>query len=183
MIECAAAAPTRTVMERASRLARTLLATATRLRPTVCPPVARRGRTLLALAALGAMLAAACLPNAQTLQSATLLDELTAARAGFVAATPEQAQSACDIVGNVQTRLYGEPGLTSVQPTWSQLRAAAEALQAVCGQTTLLAAASGDSPALSAGRQRWQVGVQRELGVACDYLRTAAESLGRPRPC
>ncbi len=141
-------------------------------------------RALLTAVVLASIaLTTGCLPNPQTTQSVELLDRLTAARADFQAATPEQTQSACDTVGDVQTRLYGEPGLTSIQPTWSHLRAAAEALQAVCGQSTLLGHATGDSPALADGRQRWQAGVQRELGVACDYLRTAALSLARPRPC
>jgi hypothetical protein len=129
------------------------------------------------------VLSAACLPNPQVAQSAELLDRLVAARAGFVVQTADATQAACDTVGDVQTRLYGEPGLTGVQPAWSSLRDAAEALQAVCGQRMLLQLATGDSAALVAARQRWQSGVQREIGVACEHLRTAAQALGRSSPC
>src|ERR671935_1751522 len=102
----------------------------------------------------------ACLPNAQVAQSVELLDRLAAARTGFLLQTADASQQACDTVGDVQTRLYGEPGLTGVQPAWSSLRAAAEALQAVCGQRMLLELATGDSAALAEARQRWQSGVE-----------------------
>src|SRR5438046_1673722 len=85
----------------------------------------------------------ACLPDPHLAQLNTLLDQLDSARAGFSA---HDVQSPCDAVGETQTRLYGEPGLTSIQPAWSSLRDAAQALQAVCGQATLLRQAT--SPAV-----------------------------------
>jgi hypothetical protein len=121
------------------------------------------------------------LPDPHTAQLSDLLDRLVAARAGFIA---QDTQAACDAVGATQTRLFGEPGLTSIQPTWSSLRDAAEALQAVCGQATMLRQATSPSPASEAARQRWQAGIQRELGVACQYLKGAAQALGRgASPC
>jgi hypothetical protein len=83
----------------------------------------------------------------------------------------------------VQTRLFGEPGLVDVQPGWTQLRDAADALQAVCGQTALLAQPSTDSPAIVQARVRWQAGIQREMALACDHLRHAAAALDRASPC
>ena len=124
-------------------------------------------------------LAAGCLQSPQRVQSIDLLDQLVDAR-DTVAQHP---QLGCDLVGNVQTKLYGEPGLTTVQPAWTNLRAAADALQTVCGQTTLLAQPFNDSPATRLARQRWQQGIQRETGIACDHLRTAAAALGRSAPC
>jgi hypothetical protein len=137
-----------------------------------------------ALLGLGALLlgTAACLPSPQVHQLNDLLDRLATARTDF--ADPHLLQPACDAVGDVQNRLYGEPGLTSVQPAWSTLRDAAAALQAVCGQATLLRQATAPSAASEQARQRWQAGVQRELSVACDHLRAAAQALGRTaRPC
>jgi hypothetical protein len=123
--------------------------------------------------------AAGCLQSPQRVQSVELLDQLVDAREKF----GQQQQQACDVVGNVQTRLYGEPGLTNVQPAWANLRDAADALQAVCGQSTLLAQAFNDSPATRQARQRWQQGIQREVGIACDHLRNAAAALDRAAPC
>jgi hypothetical protein len=123
--------------------------------------------------------AAACLQNPQRVQSIDLLEQLVDARSKFA----QQPQQACDLVGNVQTRLYGEPGLTNVQPAWANLRDAAEALQAVCGQSTLLAQPFNDSFATRQARERWQQGIQREVGIACDHLRNAAAALGRSAPC
>ena len=60
---------------------------------------------------------------------------------------------------------------------------AADALQAVCGQGTLLSEATNDTPAIKEARQRWQARIQREIGVACDHLRDAANALGRNPPC
>jgi hypothetical protein len=124
-------------------------------------------------------LAAGCLADPQRAQSVDLLLQLTGAREQFA----QQPREACDVVGNVQTRLYGEPGLTNVRPAWANLRDAAAALQAVCGQSTLLAQPFNDSTATRQARERWQEGIQREIGVACDHLRNAAAGLGRSAPC
>jgi hypothetical protein len=120
-----------------------------------------------------------CLADPQKVQSVDLLNQLARAREQFA----DQPQLACDVVGDVQTRLYGEPGLTAVQPAWANLRDAAAALQAVCGQSTLLAQAFNESAASQQARQRWQQGIQREIGIACDHLRDAAAALGRAAPC
>jgi hypothetical protein len=135
----------------------------------------------VALAGLALLLLGGCLANPQRDEAGQLLDQLTHARAQIAdASAPLEA---CTTVGDVETRLYGEPGLVGVQPAWSQLADAAHALQAVCGQATLLAQPSLDSAAVAAGRQRWQQGIQRELGVACDHLRAAAAALDRGAGC
>lgn len=129
------------------------------------------------------VLLAGCLADPQKLQSVDLLDRLTSAREMFAGQPPSVAE-ACKVVGDVQTRLYGEPGLVEVQPAWTALRDAASALHAVCGQSTLLAEPSNnDSLTLVQARARWQLGIQREMGVACDHLREAAAALGRPAQC
>jgi hypothetical protein len=122
---------------------------------------------------------AGCLQSPQRVQSTDLLEQLIEARDKFA----QQPQLGCDLVGNVQTKLYGEPGLTNVQPAWTNLRDAADALQAVCGQSTLLAQPFNDSLATRQARQRWRDGIQHEVGVACDHLRNAAAALGRSAPC
>jgi hypothetical protein len=127
-------------------------------------------------------LVSGCLADPHRAQSVDLLDQLTSAR-GIVADQPSRADEACNMVGDVQTRLFGEPGLVDVQPAWSQLRDAAAALQAVCGQTALLAQPSTESPAMVQARARWQAGIQREMALACDHLRQAAVALGRGTPC
>jgi hypothetical protein len=128
------------------------------------------------------LLLTGCLAEPQRVQSAGLLEQLVMARAMF-GEQPPRTDAACDVVGDVQTRLYGEPGLSEVRPAWPALRSAAEALQAVCGQSTLLGQPGNNSLALTQARQRWQQGVQREIGVACDYLRVAAVALSRATPC
>jgi hypothetical protein len=102
---------------------------------------------------------------------------------GIFAEQPTRANDACNMVGDVQTRLFGEPGLIDVQPGWTELRDAADALQAVCGQTALLAQPSTDSPAMVQARIRWRVGIEREMALACDHLRQAAAALERGAPC
>src|SRR5205814_439634 len=134
--------------------------------------MARAGR-LVIVGGLALWCASACLPDPHLAQLNTLLDQLDSARAGFSA---QDVQSPCDAVGETQTRLYGEPGLTSIEPAWSSLRDAAQALQAVCGQATLLRQATSPSVASEAARQRWQAGIQRELGVACEHLGAAAQA-------
>jgi hypothetical protein len=130
---------------------------------------------------LAALLMSACVANPQRDQSAQLLDQLARARQELLQASA--SQPTCSAIGDVETRLYGEPGLVSVQPAWSDLADAAHALQAVCGQLTLLARPSLDTPATTAARQRWQQGIQRELGLACDHLRAAGAALDRNVVC
>jgi hypothetical protein len=141
-----------------------------------------KGVTVLLLVSCLALLTAACLPDPQRGQMAQLLDQLTTARGMFADQGP-RLEEACNMVGDVQTRLYGEPGLVDVRPAWPELRDAADALHAVCGQGRLLAQPSTGSAAMEQAQQRWQQGIQREMGVACDHLRAAAAALQRPTPC
>jgi hypothetical protein len=125
-----------------------------------------------------------CLADPHRLQSTVLFERLVDARQQFLASSTEVSiDEACVIVGDVQTRLVGEPGLTNVSTTYTPLRRAAEALQAACGQSTVLVLATADTAASNDARHRWQAGIQRELGLACDYLRAAAVVLDRPTPC
>lgn len=126
-------------------------------------------------------LSAGCLVSPRRTQTLSLLDQLDDARSLF-REQPPRFEEACTEVGDVQTRLYGEPGLHD-QPGWTRLRDAANALNSVCGQDTLLAQPSTGSPAMQAAQARWQQGIQRELSVACDHLRAAATELGRANPC
>jgi hypothetical protein len=130
---------------------------------------------------LACLLLSGCLPDPHRQQTGDLFDQLNQARQQLAA--PTASAEACPTVGDVVTRLNGEPGLIDIQPAWSQLAQAADALQAVCGQTRLLAEPSIDSAAARAARQGWQAGIQRELGVACEHLRAAAAALARPEPC
>ena len=135
------------------------------------------------LAALAVVwLAAGCLPDPQRVQSVTLFDQLVSAHA-TLSVRPIQPEPACTTVGDVQTRLTGEPGLVDVRPAWPALHQAAQALQAVCGQNIMLSQPSTDSAAIAQARQRWQQGIQREVVVACDHLRVAAAALDRSTPC
>jgi hypothetical protein len=127
-------------------------------------------------------LSAGCLPDAQRVQSVALLDRLVAAQAMF-GEQPPRVDAACELVGTVQSRLTGEPGLVDVRPAWPALRDAAGAMQAACGQSTMLNQPTTGSVALTQARQRWQQGISREVGVACDHLRDAAAALERARPC
>jgi hypothetical protein len=141
----------------------------------------RRARRLAV--AIGLMLlVSSCLADPQHGQSVDLLDGLSTAR-GVLSQQPARLEEACNAVGDVQTRLYGEPGLVNVQPAWSQLRHAADALNAVCGQATLLDQPAAESAAIRAAHQRWESGIQREMAVACDHLRAAAAALNRDAPC
>lgn len=130
---------------------------------------------------LSLLLLSACLPRPQQTQSRDLLDQLTRARESL--RQDPAVPDACAAVGDAETRLYGEPGLVDVQPAWTELADAAHALQAVCGQAALVAQPGRDSPASRAAQQRWQQGIQRELGVACDHLRAAASALSRGATC
>jgi hypothetical protein len=128
------------------------------------------------------LLVTGCLADPQRVQAAVLLDRLVAARSMF-GEQPPRVENACNDVGEVQTRLYGEPGLAEIRPGWPELRAAAAALQSVCGQSTLLGQPTSGTQVLTQARQRWQQGIQHETLVACDYLRLAAVALGRASPC
>jgi hypothetical protein len=139
---------------------------------------ASRYAWLLGLLAIGA----GCLADPHRVQSVELLDRLTQARR-LITEERSTADDACNMVGDVQTRLFGEPGLSDVQPAWTQLREAADALQAVCGQSALLAQPSTGSPAMVQARGRWEAGIQREMALACDHLREAAAALDRGSPC
>jgi hypothetical protein len=147
---------------------------------TGCLP---RGVTMVVvvLIAIGVSLVSGCLADPQRAQASDLLDRLTLARTSL--AQPEPTAAACNDLGDIETRLYGEPGLTEVQPAWSELADAAHALQAICGQDALLAQPISGSAALQAARERWRAGQQREIGVACDHLRAAATALSRDAPC
>lgn len=128
-----------------------------------------------------ALLVGGCLADPQRTQTVDLLERLTDAR-GKLATFPPPSD-ACNEIGDVETRLYGEPGLTEVHPAWSELADAAHALQSVCGQDILLLQPVTGTSALGAARERWKEGRQREIGVACDHLRAAATALGRDAPC
>ena len=131
---------------------------------------------------LGLLVLAGCAPDPARAQSVGLLDELVTARVLF-GEQPPRVGEACNVVGSVQNRLYGEPGLSEARPAWSALLAGAQALQSVCGQSTLLGQPTNDSKTLVQARQRWEQGIQHELGVACDHLRDAAVALSRAAPC
>jgi hypothetical protein len=147
-----------------------------------CKNYSRHRRvSMLATGVLVLLVTTGCLANPQRDQSRELLDQLTRARQRL--SQPSPLLEACSMVGDVETRLYGEPGLVDVQPAWSQLADAAHALQAVCGQSTLLAQDALDTPAVVTAQQSWRQGVQHELGVACDHLRAAAAALEREAPC
>jgi hypothetical protein len=129
------------------------------------------------------LVSSACVPNPQRVQMAQLLDRLGTSRAAL-AQVPPRTGSTCDEVGDVESRLLGEPGLVDVSPAWSSLHDGALALLAVCGQASLLEQPAGsDSAAWYTARERWQSGLVHELGLACDHLRTAASALERPAPC
>jgi len=135
------------------------------------------------LAALALVwLTAGCLPDSQRVQMGALFDQLVSART-LLGEQPPRAEQACTTVGDVHTRLTGEPGLVDVRPAWPALRDATQALQAVCGQNIMLGQPSTDSAASTQARQRWQQGIQREISVACDHLRKAAAALDRAQPC
>jgi len=146
-----------------------------------CKNSGRHRRISISLVLLALVFVGGCLPDPQRQQTNDLLDQLSSARQRLVQQAP--LDTACPVVGDVLTRLNGEPGLSGVQPAWSQLADAADALQAVCGQSTLLGQPSTDTAAAQAARQRWRQGIERELGVACEHLRSAAAALNRAAPC
>src|ERR1700704_1791642 len=61
-----------------------------------------------------ALVVTACLPDPQRGQSITLLNQLVAARTMLAAQPSVAPDQACTTVGDVQTRLTGEPGLVNV---------------------------------------------------------------------
>jgi hypothetical protein len=131
---------------------------------------------------LALLLVTACLPDPQTTQMSHLLDQLVEARAAL-GEQPPRVDTACDTIGEVESRLSGEPGLVDVRPAWPALHAAAEALLAACGQSRLLQQPFEPTVAMVAARERWQAGVAQELGVACRYLGEAGQALGRGQAC
>lgn len=140
----------------------------------------QRSARLLLVATLVA-LASGCLADPQRTQSVALLERLVDTRTSL-SEQPPRASGACTTVGDVQTRLTGEPGLVNVS-AWPALHQAAQALQAVCGQNIMLGQPSLDSVAIAEAQKRWQLGIQREISVACDHLRKAATALDRAQPC
>jgi hypothetical protein len=131
---------------------------------------------------MGLVIGSACLPDPQQMQMRRLLDELVEARAAL-SEQPPRMDVACDTVGDVASRLSGEPGLVDVRSAWPALNAAAEALQAVCGQDRLLEQPFEPTAAMLAARARWQQGVAHELAASCAHLNEAARALGRAESC
>ena len=127
------------------------------------------------------LLAAACLPDPARGQAGRLLDELAQAHTALSAASGDVSPT-CDLVGGVDTRLTGEPGLVDLRPTWPALRNATDDLLAACGQLRLLATPGLDTAAVREARQRWQQGAQHALTQACQELQSAAASLNRQPP-
>jgi hypothetical protein len=142
----------------------------------------RNGVRRVLVLLLSTVLMSGCLPDPHHAQAVQLLDQLVFAR-GMFNAQPPRPVDGCNAVGDVQTRLLGEPGLSTLEPAWTELFDAAEALQAVCGQSTLLAQPGTPSPAVEDARRRWERGIEREISVACDHLQRAAAALQRPMRC
>ncbi|GAC1316346.1 MAG: hypothetical protein NVSMB2_09060 [Chloroflexota bacterium] len=128
-----------------------------------------------------ASVSAGCLPDPHHIQAQALFDQLSRARVAFT--NPATLEDGCNTVGEVQTRLVGEPGLAEHEHGYDALRNAAAALQAVCGQGTLLREATAPTAASAAARARWTAGISHELDLACEHLRTAAGDLDRQPPC
>jgi hypothetical protein len=151
--------------------------------PRLCRGKLRRGtnasQLLLACALL---IGSACLPDPQRQQMAHLLDELSEARAAL-SEQPPRLDPSCDMVGEVSSRLSGEPGLVDVRPAWSALRASTDALLATCGQLVVLQQPFEPTAAMLQARQRWQQGVMDDLALACTQMHRAAGALGKPAPC
>jgi len=141
-----------------------------------------RVRMKHAIGLLALLLVTACLPDPQRTQMSHLLDQLVEARAAL-GEQPPRVETACDTVGAVESRLWGEPGLVDVKPAWPALHAAADALLAACGQSRLLQQPFEPTAAMVAARERWHAGVARQLGVACRYLGEAGQALGRGQAC
>jgi hypothetical protein len=140
------------------------------------------GRPMMALVVIGVLvLASGCLADPQRLQMARLFDTLVDARLAL-SEQPPRLDAGCDSVGDVSSRLSGEPGLVDVRPAWPALRAAADALHAVCGQQRLLEQPFEPTGAMLAARVRWQRGVAFELASACRHLVDGAAALSRTAP-
>jgi hypothetical protein len=130
------------------------------------------------------LLGTGCLADPARTQAAGLLDQLVQTHAALsataAAGTAGDASATCDLVGGVDTRLTGEPGLVDLRPTWPALRAATDDLLAACGQVRLLEAPALDTLVVREAHQRWAAGASRSLAAACTQLQTAAISLGKP---
>ena len=113
--------------------------------------------------ACGLVMVLACLPMRTSFRCASLLDNLVEARAAL-SEEPPRIDTACDAVGDVQSRLLGEPGLSDVRPAWPALHDAADALLAVCGQQRLLDQPFEPTAAMLSARARWQQGVLQRVG-------------------
>ena len=135
-------------------------------------------QTYLSAAVL--VLLVGCLASPQREQMGRLHEQLVGARAAL---GEERVEAGCNDVGDVQSKLWGEPGLSEVQPAWGELRAASDALVAACGQTRLLQQAYEDTPAMVEARERWRVGLAHELTTACQHLSEAARALNLTRTC
>jgi len=136
---------------------------------------------LLALALL-LVLGSGCLPDPHQIQLRQLLDNLVQARIAL-SEEPPRIDEACDTIGDVESRLLGEPGLSESKPAWPALHDAADALLAVCGQQRLLEQPFEPTAAMLVARARWQAGVTTGLSGSCARLRDAAQALGRAMPC
>ena len=136
----------------------------------------------VAVLSLLCLSASACLPDPGHAEIGQIFDQLVGTR-GMLAERPARVSDGCTLLGTASTRLYGEPSLADIKPGWSELQTSAYALQAVCGQSMLLAQPSTGSPFIVAAHERWRRGIEREMGVACDHLRSAAKALDREAPC
>jgi hypothetical protein len=123
-----------------------------------------------------------CLPDAQRLQMARLLDQLVEARSALREQPPVALESTCAVVSEVGSRLSGEPGLVDVRPAWPALRAATDSLSAVCGRSVLLQQPFEPTAAMVQARKRWQDGNAADLESACRRLKEAAAGLNKPPP-
>ena len=128
------------------------------------------------------LLMAACLPDAQRLQMARLLDQLVEARSALSEEPPVALESTCAVVSEVGSRLAGEPGLVDVRPAWPALRRATDSLSAVCGRSVLLQQPFEPTAAMVQARKRWQEGIAADLASACRRLQEAAAGLNKPPP-
>jgi hypothetical protein len=123
-----------------------------------------------------------CLPDAQRLQMARLLDQLVEARSALAEQPPAGLEATCGVVSEVGSRLSGEPGLVDVRPAWAAMRAATDSLSAVCGRSLLLQQPFEPTAAMVQARKRWQEGNALDLDSACRRLKEAAAGLGKSPP-
>jgi hypothetical protein len=145
-------------------------------------PAWRHIRITVLFALAICVLSAGCVAGFHRSEMRDLFDQLSTAQRNLSQPSANSAES-CAAVGGILSTLYGEPGLADIQPAWTRLRDAANALKAACSQLALLGQPTTDSPTIQAARARWQQGQQREVAVACQYLRETAPTLGRDSPC